>query len=456
MANQQEQVVGAGTDRLDAAVAGGRARGWGRRHIVVILCFLALFIAYTDRVNISVAAVAMREQLGWTQTTKGFVLSAFFIGYMLFMIVSGWLARRYGGKRVLAAAVVVWSLFTLLTPWAARHSLGVLIAVRIGLGIGEAAVLPAAFALFSHWAPAAERTRIVARFLSGVPLGQVVGFIGTGWIIAHSGWPMAFYFFGAVGLLWLAFWMPAVRDDPATDPRISRQELELLQRGKSVVLARSFAWRRYLAAPSVWAIFVTHFCHNWALYLLLSWLPSYFREQLGLSISNAGLFAAAPWLAAFASANLTAIVVDKAISAGAPVIRMRRLTSTIGMIGVATFLLLMRDVQSATTALALVCAATSCVGVLMATFMPNALDIAPRDCAILVSISNTIATIPGIAGVAITGWLIDTSGTYASAFLLTALLCIAGALFYLAFGSATAIDTLETAADGEGSQPGSA
>src|SRR3981081_4894322 len=94
----------------------GAGRGWGRRHALLILCFLALFIAYTDRVNMSVAAVAMREQLGWTQTTKGFVLSAFFVGYMLFMIVSGWLSHRYGGKRVLAAAGGFWSLVNLLIP----------------------------------------------------------------------------------------------------------------------------------------------------------------------------------------------------------------------------------------------------------------------------------------------------------------------------------------------------
>ena len=92
---------------------------WGRRHAVLAMCFLAMFIAYTDRVNISVASVAMREQFGWTQTVKGLVLSSFFVGYMLFMVVSGWLATRYGGKRVLAISVAWWSAFTVLTPWAA-------------------------------------------------------------------------------------------------------------------------------------------------------------------------------------------------------------------------------------------------------------------------------------------------------------------------------------------------
>ncbi|HKE43251.1 MAG TPA: MFS transporter [Steroidobacteraceae bacterium] len=452
MTNQQEHAARLAPEVL--ATDAAATRGWGRRHGVVLLSFLALFIAYTDRVNISVAVVAMREQLGWTQTTKGSVLSAFFIGYLLFMIVSGWLARRYGGKRILAAAVVIWSVFTLLTPWAAQHSIAMLIAARIGLGIGEAAVLPAAFELFNVWVPAAERTRSVARFLSGVPLGQVVGFIGTGWIIAQSGWPMAFYFFGALGLVWLAFWMPIVRDNPATDPRVSPSELALLRRDKPAAQPRVFPWRRYLASPAVWAVFVAHFCQNWALYLLISWLPSYFSEQLGLSISNAGLFAAAPWLVAFLVANLSAMLIDRAIAAGARVLVVRRLTMISGFATIAIFLMLMRDVHSATTALVLVCAATTGIGILISSFLPNALDIAPHDSAIVVAISNTLATIPGIVGVWITGWLIDTSGTYASAFVLTAGVCIGGAVFYLLFGSAEPIDTRDSAVHGEGSQPG--
>src|SRR3984893_19318519 len=94
-------------------------RGWGRRHAVLAMCFLAMFIAYTDRVNISVASVAMREQLGWTQTVKGIVLSSFFIGYMLFMVASGWLATRFWGKRGLAVSVAWWSGFSVLPPLAA-------------------------------------------------------------------------------------------------------------------------------------------------------------------------------------------------------------------------------------------------------------------------------------------------------------------------------------------------
>ena len=70
-----------------------------------------IIIAYTDRVNISVAAVAMREHFGWSQTQKGFVLAAFFVGYLLFMFVAGLLANRFGGERVVGYSVLAWSIY---------------------------------------------------------------------------------------------------------------------------------------------------------------------------------------------------------------------------------------------------------------------------------------------------------------------------------------------------------
>src|ERR1700676_5531418 len=104
-----------------------RLPAWGRRHLVVVLCAIAVLIAYTDRVNMSVAAVAMRSQFGWNQATKGTVLAAFFVGYLLCMLPAGWMANRYGGRRVLAGAVIWWSVFTVLTPLAATVSVNALI-----------------------------------------------------------------------------------------------------------------------------------------------------------------------------------------------------------------------------------------------------------------------------------------------------------------------------------------
>jgi len=403
-----------------------------RRHWLVAMAFLACVVAYTDRVNISVAAVTMKEQLGWSQTEKGFVLSSFFIGYLRFMLASGWLATRYGGRRVLGCAVLAWSLFTLLTPPAAALGMTTLIAVRIAMGIGEAAVLPAVYALFGRWIPAAESTRAVARFLSGVPVGTVVGLIVTGWIIAHFDWPMAFYGFGLVGLLWVGLWFATVADDPASDPRLSPDErAKLVAAAPAATAAGPVPWRALLLRAPVWAMVASHFATLWVLYFLLAWLPSYFRDVQHLSIADAGLFSAAPWLAMFVISNLAAPLADRMIRRGVSVTATRKCMQCTGLLVAAACLLATRDVLAPGPALLLLCGATGALGLTWSGYAPNSLDLAPRYAAVLSGFSNSIATLPGIVGVAVTGWLVDVTGTYAAPFVLTAVVSFIGALVYL-------------------------
>ncbi|MGR8950238.1 MAG: MFS transporter, partial [Gammaproteobacteria bacterium] len=158
--------------------------GWQQRYNIVTLCVIAVFICYIDRVNISVAAIAMQEELGWSNKTKGIVLSSFFVGYMLFMAPSGWISNRLGGKIVLGIAVVWWSIFTILTPMAALVSLPVLIATRILMGMGEAATFPAAYSLYGRWIPRTERSRAVSLLIGGIPLGTLFALTTTGWLIS--------------------------------------------------------------------------------------------------------------------------------------------------------------------------------------------------------------------------------------------------------------------------------
>ena len=146
--------------------AGG---GLAKRHIVVAMCALATFICYIDRVNISVAIIPMTEYYQWDGKTKGLVLSSFFIGYMLAMIPTGWLANRYGGRTLMAVALVGWSAFTILTPIAASLSFGALIITRILMGVGEAASFPAVYNLLARWVPKTEKTRAAAINLTGIP-----------------------------------------------------------------------------------------------------------------------------------------------------------------------------------------------------------------------------------------------------------------------------------------------
>lgn len=403
--------------------APARWPAWKPWHTVVLLCAAAVFISYIDRTNISVAAIPMQEQFGWTETTKGYVLSSFFVGYLVFMAASGALANRFGGKVVLGAAVLWWSLFTALTPPAALLSFPALIATRIALGVGEAAVFPASINMVGRWVPVANRTRAVAFFSSGLSIGTMVSLPMTGWLVREQGWPMPFYAFGALGLVWALFWFtrvgagrgPDVEAPPAT--------------------ARQIPWGKLLRSSAVWAIFVNHFCSNWALYVLLAWLPSYFKATFGVSLANAGLLSGAPWAAYFVCGNFGGWVSDRLLARGKSATFVRKLMQVSSVTGSAFFLSMLQFAPTATVAMLLVCGAAGILSLCLSGFASNPFDVAPRYADVVWGISNTGGTLPGIIGVAVTGWLLDRTGSYNAPFLLTAAVGLLGAVVFLIYGS---------------------
>ena len=399
---------------------------WPAWYTVVLLCSAAVFIAYIDRTNISVASIAMKEQFHWTETTKGYVLSSFFIGYLVLQVASGTLANKFGGKIVLGVAVLWWSLFTIITPPAALYSFSALIAARIALGLGEAAVFPASINMIGRWVPPARRSRAVAICISGLSLGTVVSLPLTGALVKSQGWPAPFYVFGVVGLVWAVIWFMSVRPGRAEFPG---------QADAKPVAQSGIPYARIARTPAVWAIFACHFANNWMLYLLLAWLPSYFKSTFGVSLTNAGLLSAAPWLCTFVTANISGIAADRMLAAGRSASFTRKLLQTLGTGGSAGFLLLLPHVTTAGAGVVVMCCASGMLGLCQAGFAANGFDIAPRYADVIWGMSNTFGTIPGIVGVAITGWLVDRTGSYNTPFLVSAGIGFAATVIYLWLGS---------------------
>jgi len=421
------------TGHLDVAGAGR----WPERYKLVALSVLAAFICYIDRVNISVAVIAMQEQYAWSETQKGYVLSAFFVGYMLFMAPSGWLANRYGGRTILGLAVCWWSLWTILTPLAAGLSFTALIFARILMGLGEAAMFPAVYSLYGRWVPVAERSRAVALLIGGIPLGTMFAVLTTGWIVGTHGWPMVFYLFGSLGVLWTLVWFRAAYDTPAAHPRISREELALLEANADARTDRPpVPWRQILTSSAVWALVINHFCSNWVFYMLLAWLPSYFRSQLDIGIATAGIYSAGPWLAMLVCGILGGSFADRLVRGGVDLTRVRKGMQIAALVGSAACMFAARDVATPGMALGLMCGALGLLALSWSGFLPNHLEIAPRHADVLMGITNTAGTVPGIVGIAITGWLVDASGSYTTAFVLAAGINLFGAVVWLLFGTA--------------------
>src|SRR5262249_10822140 len=153
----------AGPVQAPSAAAAQPVR-WPRRYSVILLFALSTVLCYIDRVNISIAIIPLAHDKGYNEAERGLILSAFFWGYLWPQLPGGWLADRFGGKRVLGAGVALWSIATFLTPFATT-SFGLLLFMRGALGLGEAMNFPAIHSIAARWTLASERARAISLHL---------------------------------------------------------------------------------------------------------------------------------------------------------------------------------------------------------------------------------------------------------------------------------------------------
>ena len=410
---------------------------WQSRYTVICMCFAATFICYIDRVNISVAIIPMAEEFNWDVKTQGLVLSTFYVGYLLMQIYGGRLADRFGGKLVLGIGVLVWSIFTIVTPPAAGLGLGALIIARIGMGLGEAVTFPSVYSMVTRWIPTAEKSKAIAWNASGIPIGTVFALILTPVIVEMLGWQWAFYLFGAVGVFWYIAWNKLVATDPRQDPRISAEELAYIVANApaSGVVESAPPLTFFLKNKAVWAIIVAHFCNNWTLYVVLSWLPKYVNEGLGVDFAAVGLIAMLPHLTSFVFLNVMGNAADRLIRRGMDVTFVRKLMQTIGFGGLAICLFLIAEVTTVWAAIGILCLGKVCSAAGIGGHSVNHMDIGPKYAGTLMGITNTAGTIPGIVGVYVTGVILDLTGSWGLVFQVTASVTLFGMIFYLLFAS---------------------
>mgnify|MGYP001158774412 FL=1 len=321
---------------------------WKTRYTVILMCCAATFVCYIDRVNISVAIIPMAEEFNWNVETQGRILASFYIGYLLMQIWGGRLADRFGGKLILGLGVLIWSLFTILTPAAAFVGLLGLFVARIGMGLGEAVTFPSVYSLVTRWFPTTERSKAIALNASGIPIGTVFALVVTPIIVLYLGWEWAFYLFGLVGVVWYLAWQKLVTTTPSQHSRISESELSFLKENVSAqgAVDEALPLSHFLRNKALWAIIVAHFCNNWTLYVILSWLPKFVNEGLGVAFAAVGIVAMLPHITSFLCLNIAGNIADRMIASGMDVTFVRKLMQTIGFGGLAICLLFIAEVET--------------------------------------------------------------------------------------------------------------
>ncbi len=406
------------------------------RYWIVALFFLSTALCYIDRVSISVAIIPLAAAYHFDAAAQGIVLSAFFWGYIWPQLLGGWMADRFGGYSVLAFGVAIWSLATLLTPPAAALSLGALLAARVMLGLGEGVNFPAIHSLTARWTLTAERARVIALNFSGMYVGTVLALTAAPWIILHFGWPAVFYISGAAGALWVGAWLARAAASPEASRRVTSEELALIVDNRAAdARATSVPWARILGEPAVWAIVLAHFCSNFGFNILLLWLPTYLKHTFGLTLERVGLFSLIPWIATFVAINLSGWTSDWMLTRGFTCTFVRKLTQGVAFLLGALPLIAIPAAHSPGAAVAFVTLSASANGLSQSAYGVNHLDVGPSYAGILMGISNTIATIPGIIGVAAAGLIVQLTHSFAGVFYMIAAVYALGLAGYLAWGS---------------------
>jgi MFS transporter, ACS family, solute carrier family 17 (sodium-dependent inorganic phosphate cotransporter), other len=416
--------------------AGDKTTGWKRRWTIVAMCFSAFMLCNMDRVNMSIAILPMAESFSWSSATIGLVQSSFFWGYLLTQILGGVWADRYGGKVVLGFGVIWWSLATFMTPMAAAMGLPALLVARACMGIGEGVAMPAMNNIMSKWIPVKERSRSLSLVYSGMYTGSVIGLGCSPQLINGLGWPSVFYIFGSIGIAWFIWWNTKAASTPYDDPRISKEE-ETYIVDNTVArcdLQKSIPWKLLLSKKPVWALIGSHFCHNWGTFILLTWMPTYYNQVLGLDLKSSGFFSVLPWITMAVSANIGGWIADGLVAKGWSVTSVRKLMQTLGFLGPAFFLTQLGNVTTVTEAVLCMMAAQGFDAFSQSGLYSNHQDIGPQYSGVLLGMSNTAGVLAGVLGTAATGYILQ-NGSWDDVWSLAVGLYLLGTFIWNAFST---------------------
>ena len=191
--------------------------------------------------------------------------------------------------------------------------------------------------------PVKERSRSLALVYSGMYTGSVLGLAVSPHMIQSLGWSSVFYVFGAIGVFWYLWWDRRAASSPVDDPRITPAEQRYIEvntpqsRGGPPGAPVSIPWKLLLSKPAVWALIVSHFCHNWGTFILLTWMPTYYNQVLGLDLKSSGFFSVLPWVTMAVAANVGGWIADTLITKGYSVTLVRKIMQTVrGSVAVCT------------------------------------------------------------------------------------------------------------------------
>jgi ACS family glucarate transporter-like MFS transporter len=424
------------------------------RYWVIVFAVALAVITYIDRVCISFAAPAIREELHLDAKQLGWVFLIFNWSYAVFEIPGGFLGDRIGPRKVLMRIVMWWSFFTAATGWTWNY--GSLLFTRFMFGAGEAGCFPNLTKIYTIWLPEKERVRaqgimwLSARWGGAFtpPLvALVMGLVSPTPAHPEFGWRRAFSIFGCLGVIWAVVFFKWFRDNPFDKPKMNAAERDLIR--QDMVTAATHVhvpWGRLIRSKQVWMLCWQYFCLSYGWYFYVTWLPTYLKEARHLDLSSMAMLSIWPLFAGGLANPVSVAVGNWLVRRNGNVVLMRRIMACIGFTGASGFLIYSTRFADPNYAVAAIALASFCNDLVMPHAWASAMDIGGKYAGTISGAMNFWGNVGGGLGPLMIGYILSwTDNDWNLTFYVSAAIYFLGSVFWLLLDPVTPLDDPESA-----------
>lgn len=410
------------------------------RYFILAMLFIVTTMNYVDRATLSMAAPAMRKDLGLDAVTMGYAFSAFGWSYTALQIPGGWMLDKFGAKVVYGMGLFLWSFFTFLQGMTGfllgLGAFATLFGLRFLMGVAEAPAFPANSRITTMWFPTHERGFASAIFNSAQYFALAAFNPMMGWILVAFGWRHVFYAMGIAGIVLALIWFKVIKN-PTQHSGVNAAELEYIQSGgglaklgdKKTEIKWSYI-QSLITNRMMIGIYLGQFCLNTITWFFLTWFPTYLVQAKGMSILKVGIIASVPAIAGFIGGLSGGYISDWLLKRGYSLTVARKTPIIIGLV-LSGSIILANYVQTESVVIAVMSLAFFAKGFGALGWVVIG-DTSPKE---MVGLSGGIFNFAGNIASIVTpiaiGYILKETGSFNGALVFVGAMGILGALSYL-------------------------
>ena len=395
--------------------------------LTIFFLFLIGVVNYLDRSALSIANTTIQKDLAISPMQMGVMLSAFSIAYAFSQLPLGALIDKLGSKLALGGSLVVWSVAQ--AAFGLFSSYGHLVGLRVLLGIGEAPVFPSAAKALSEWFDTQERGTATGWVWSSTCIGPCLAPPLLTVFMVHLGWRGMFILTGVMGLLLAVCWFKFYKSKAQYMAETGRAEPVAVQQKK----APKVAWTSLFRDRNTWGAFLGFMGVIYMIWLNLTWLPGYFEREHGLDLYRTAWVVSLAYLFGALGTIVAGKCCDRLVARGMRVLASRKLKVILGLLGGALFTLIVAFTTNVVACVILLCLTMFFINISSATAWMIVNTIVPSErVASFGSIQNLGGYLAGSIAPILTGFSVQQSGSFSSAFVISAVVAACSAFAYFA------------------------